>query len=695
MDASELLTLPSVYQSGSARLLTGDLVVHDIERWCHRKADRSGLKPVMAVLFFNTGPDAVDYVKIKAHVAARAGVDYWVYEMPVDASTIEVMSQVKKLNMNPQIHGILIQRPLPEQLNEAKIMGYIDPVKNIEEYDKGQVDNIAADALIRLLARYGLLESAQQAKIQIAGFGNIITKEFINQMKRQFPYVSVSKDFDLTHEDKHEALHEEIQAPRETMIISELHRGPAFIKESMVKPEVSVLVDLGFYVTEKGVIGDENSYTSTSDIDDDSLKCPNPTTSQEAESRRTQTESKPARWWEGLCPSSSKSTISLEPLISGEEDPLQLTSYPAEAEARTRAIDRYLAAESQRSKRQLKIILFGDEHEKSLFLKQTRLLELPLSNDERANVRVEARRFVASMCRECLQIVDEYACKPESINAHAVLGRVKDIVSREVPGDQETVKSMISLYCDNELRLALKQSGHNLEDIERRFLFDRFPHILTCPCTSNGNLSNLLKRVFATEYAPTEHDWFHFDQRRLGQVVQEALVHRDSHTLQLLQITDRSTQRRKWIHILVDDAACLVFICNMAVYDQSLLEDETTSRLHEDLMLFDSLANSRWFTQTPFFVILSNASAFRSKILQSPLSKWFPQFEGGSDGDAALEFMKDQFRELAKSEQNVYIHIADIHSADGVMGAIETMENTQLSQVLKELGMTPVKCKSS
>ncbi|KAG4266724.1 hypothetical protein FPRO04_13196 [Fusarium proliferatum] len=732
MEAIELLTLPLAYQNGSARLLTGDLVVRDIEHWCHRKAHKGGIQPVMAVVFFNTGPDAVDYVKIKAHVAARAGVDYWVYELPVDASTIEVMSQVKELNMDPEIHGILIQRPLPQQLNEAKIMGYIDPIKNIEEYDRGQADNIAADALVRLLARYGLSESAQQAKIQIAGFGNIITKEFIKQMKRKFPYVSASKDFDPSYDtstDKHEPLQAEVQAPRASMIISELHRGPGFIKESMIKPEVSVLVDLGFYVTEKGVIGDvshalfdrsdlaiaptpggvlpillwimmertikakqmiakedlrgcccspimdcdkENVYINTSGFDEDSLKCPKPDASRGAGSRRTRAEKPPS---------------------AREEDRLSLPSYPAEAEARTRAIDQYLAAESQRSKRQLKIILFGDEHEKSLFLKQTRLLEVPLSNEERADVRAEARRFVASICRECLLIVDEHACKLEWINAHPVLGRVKEIVSSEDPKDEETVESMVNLYCDDELRLALNQLGHNLETIERRFLNSRFPHILTCSCTANGNLSKLLKRVFAPEYVPTEHDWFHFDQRRLGRVAQEALIQRDNHMLQLLQITDRSTQRRKWIHVLVDDAACLLFICNLAIYDQTLLEDETINRLHEDLILFSSLANSRWFAQTPFFVILSNISAFRNKILQSPLSKWLPQFEGGSNGDAALEFIKDRFRELAKPDQNIYIHVADIYSTEGVIAAIETMENRSLHQVLEELGMAPIECK--
>ncbi|KAM0543965.1 hypothetical protein ACHAPJ_012060 [Fusarium lateritium] len=259
MEAGELLTLPLAFQNGSARLLTGDLVVRDIERWCHRKAEKGGVKPVMAVVYFNTGSDAVDNVKIKAHVAARAGVSYWVYEMPVDASTIQVMSQVEKLNKNPQIHGILIQRPLPHQLNEPKVMGHINPVKNIEEYAKCRMNNIAADALVRLFARYELLESAQQAKIHIVGFGNIITNEFIKQIKRQFPYVSASKDFDISLDasiDKHEALQKEAETPRASIIISELHRGPGFIKASMVKPGVSVLVDLGFYATEKGVIGD-------------------------------------------------------------------------------------------------------------------------------------------------------------------------------------------------------------------------------------------------------------------------------------------------------------------------------------------------------------------------------------------------------------------------------------------------------
>ncbi|KAF4332074.1 guanine nucleotide-binding alpha-3 subunit [Fusarium beomiforme] len=433
-------------------------------------------------------------------------------------------------------------------------------------------------------------------------------------------------------------------------------------------------------------------YTNTSGTDGNSLNPPKPIIGQGAGSRLIRAESSRARWWEGLR-LRSRFSISItppEPPKSEEVSFPPLPSYPAEAEARTRVIDEYLTAESQRRKRQLKVILFGDEHDKSLFLKQTRLLELPLSEDELADVRVEARRFVASICRECLLIVAACAGHPEWIYVHPVLGRVKEFVSRQDTEGEETVESMVDLYCDSALRLALKQFGLSLENIERRFLNSRFPHILTCSCTANVNLSKLLKRIFAPEYVPTDHDWFHFDHRRLEPMAQEALIRRSSHTVRFLQPRNTSTERRKWIHILVNDAACVLFISDLAIYDQNLLEDETMNSLHENFMLFSSLVNSKWFTQTPFFVILSNISAFRNKLPQSPLSKWFPEFEGGSDGDEAVEFIKDRFRKLAKADQNVYIHVADIYSAPGVTAAIEAMENTSLSKVLKELGTTSV-----
>lgn len=190
----------------------------------------------------------------------QAGVEYWVYEMSPKASTAEVMAQVQQLNANPQIHGILIQRPLPEQIDEPKIMASISHFKHIEEYSKGEENNVAADAIIRLFSKYGMHRAAHHAKIQVAGYGNIITDGFNAHMKRHFPNVDISTSLPRTQTFEQEKEHKKIvhgqSAPRQVILISELHRGPGFIKPSMVSEEVRVIIDLGFYATEKGIIGD-------------------------------------------------------------------------------------------------------------------------------------------------------------------------------------------------------------------------------------------------------------------------------------------------------------------------------------------------------------------------------------------------------------------------------------------------------
>lgn len=50
--------------------------------------------------------------------------------------------------------------------------------------------------------------------------------------------------------------------------------------------------------------------------------------------------------------------------------------------------------------------------------------------------------------------------------------------------------------------------------------------------------------------------------------------------------------------------------------------------MHEGLMLFDSICNSTWFTNTSMILFLNKIDIFREKILTSPVSKWFPDFQG-------------------------------------------------------------------
>ncbi|KAK2597372.1 hypothetical protein QQS21_005996 [Conoideocrella luteorostrata] len=239
-----------------ASLLKGDLVVNDIHRWCLRKGHKDGVEPVLAVVFFNTDPAAEDYVRIKAHVAAKANVGYWVYEMPPNASSAEVKAQIRDMNRNPQIHGILIQRPLPEQLDEPKIMATISPVKHIEENSADQKSNIAADAFTRLLTKYGKRRLANRSMIHIAGFGNIITDDFIAHMARQYPFVSATPDLPTGKSNVQNGAKHDVNN-KTAVLVTELHQGPGCITRDKIPPDVKVIIDAGFYSTEKGtIVGD-------------------------------------------------------------------------------------------------------------------------------------------------------------------------------------------------------------------------------------------------------------------------------------------------------------------------------------------------------------------------------------------------------------------------------------------------------
>ncbi|TWU71168.1 hypothetical protein ED733_002903 [Metarhizium rileyi] len=256
-----------------ATLLEGHPVVEDIERWCLRKR-RGELEAVLAVLFFNTDAAAEHYVRIKAHVAARvsdgmdgwereaqqprfademsqAGVGYWVYEMSPEASTAEVVAQIEELNRDARVHGVLVQRPLPRHLDELKTMASVSPAKQIEEYCEGRASNVAADALGRLLSKHGRHRRALcRSAIHIVGFGNVITNGFVSHMRRCYPRVSYSPGLP-------EAGGAAQRDASQEVLITELHRGPRYVKPRMIRPEVGVVVDLGFYASEKGfIVGD-------------------------------------------------------------------------------------------------------------------------------------------------------------------------------------------------------------------------------------------------------------------------------------------------------------------------------------------------------------------------------------------------------------------------------------------------------
>jgi guanine nucleotide-binding protein subunit alpha len=83
--------------------------------------------------------------------------------------------------------------------------------------------------------------------------------------------------------------------------------------------------------------------------------------------------------------------------------------------------------------------------------------------------------------------------------------------------------------------------------------------------------------------------------------------------------------------------------------------------MHEGLMLFDSICNSTWFTNTSMILFLNKIDIFREKILTSPVSKWFPDFQGNEkDFNQVSTYFEKKFQSLNHNDsKKVYTHLTD------------------------------------
>ena len=83
----------------------------------------------------------------------------------------------------------------------------------------------------------------------------------------------------------------------------------------------------------------------------------------------------------------------------------------------------------------------------------------------------------------------------------------------------------------------------------------------------------------------------------------------------VLDAGGQRSERKKWIHCF-EDITAVLFVLAISEYDQCLFEDERVNRMHESIVLFDSLCNSQWFANTPFILFLNKIDIFEKKILK-------------------------------------------------------------------------------
>jgi methylenetetrahydrofolate dehydrogenase (NADP+)/methenyltetrahydrofolate cyclohydrolase len=122
----------------TARIIDGKAIAAELRASVAAEVQRlsreHGLEPGLAVVLVGENPASAVYVRSKAKQTVEAGMKSFDHRLPEDVPEADVLALVARLNADPAVHGILVQLPLPQQIDSQKVLNAIDPAKDVDGF---------------------------------------------------------------------------------------------------------------------------------------------------------------------------------------------------------------------------------------------------------------------------------------------------------------------------------------------------------------------------------------------------------------------------------------------------------------------------------------------------------------------------------------------------------------------------------
>lgn len=201
-----------------------------------------GITPGLAVVIVGEDPASKVYVANKAKQTGEVGMHSEKYELPATASEAEVLALVEKLNADPAIHGILVQLPLPPQVDPNKVILAISPDKDVDCFTPASVGKlqiglpgpVSCTPLGCLMLLRDTLPSLTGLDAVIVGRSNLVGKPMAQLLLRENCTVTVA----------HSRTRELDEVVRSADIVVAAVGRPQMIKGDWIKPGATV-IDVG------------------------------------------------------------------------------------------------------------------------------------------------------------------------------------------------------------------------------------------------------------------------------------------------------------------------------------------------------------------------------------------------------------------------------------------------------------------
>lgn len=121
-----------------AKIIDGNKIAEEIRAEVAENVKKlkesKGITPGLAVVLVGDDPASTVYVRNKGKACEKVGIYSETIHLPASTPETEVLALIDKLNEDPKFHGILVQLPLPDQIDENKVLNVIDPKKDVDGF---------------------------------------------------------------------------------------------------------------------------------------------------------------------------------------------------------------------------------------------------------------------------------------------------------------------------------------------------------------------------------------------------------------------------------------------------------------------------------------------------------------------------------------------------------------------------------
>ncbi len=250
----------------SAEVLDGKRIAKEIQAEIKQRVatfvETHHFAPALAAVLVGDDPASQVYVRNKERACERAGIKSQLHRMPADSTTDEVLEKVRQLNEDPEVSGILVQLPLPREVDTQVVLDAVSPLKDVDAFHPRNVGLISQGrpqflpctphGIVQMLKRHQI--HTQGKNVVIVGRSDIVGKPMALML--------ANRDIGLGPEMANATVticHSQTSdlgaVTQQADILIAAIGQPKFITGDMVKLG-AVVVDVGINRTDDGLVGD-------------------------------------------------------------------------------------------------------------------------------------------------------------------------------------------------------------------------------------------------------------------------------------------------------------------------------------------------------------------------------------------------------------------------------------------------------